>query len=356
MKKDIECNLHVYDVTACGLYRGQTSHQHLHLGALLKELKAWAIDSGKSLVETSTYSDSNYVKTSFCMGVEEFEGQYLVTMWNKVQHLKSGIGLVNGAKSPSDVKVNKTKLNENDIPGFPTYFWILPASNKIIGVQLENPSFGVTQLRSYLLGFLINFTSHSVREPGDLSTVVGYSDTSKRNVNGGEHLVNVELHPRFSMEVKKIPGKYDEFIHRSEEVTKLVKDVYVYNSLDSKNSGYIEKIKSMFDGLPPVVKKKLRVQMPVKLTEFEVKKLISKYEENEHDDEFDVGLIFKGKSNQIEWLSGSTQKEKLDLNVEWNSDDNPKILPLLKQLKNNISLIVATEDNIDGDVLNEEAG
>jgi hypothetical protein len=341
MENRIEANLHVYDVVKCGLYYGRSGeHKHMHLGGLIKELKGWISLDDKPLIETSTYSDSAYVMSSYCMAVEKHGGQYLIAMWNKVEHLKSGVGMVNGSASTNEIKVSRTKIGKTDIPGYPSYFWVLPSSNTIVGVLLDNPSFAINQLRNYLTGFLLNFSSHAVRSVEDPDTVKGFSDFPRPKKGKDERVVNTKLIPQFNMLVKKIPGKYDELKDRYDDVTKIVKDVYVFDDTTDDKSSYVERIKSVFNGISPIVKKKLRVEMPVKLVEADVDRFINKYEDSGHEDASDVGFVLKGQSSRIEWLSGSTQKEKVVLKLKWISKDNPDLLSLSKELKKNIEIII----------------
>jgi len=343
---ELACELHVFDITRCGLYNSREKEaKHLGVKDLFNEMKVWAIDSGKPLIETSTYSPNKRFLESFCLGVAENKGQYLLMLWNKVPHSKSGVGMVNGSTSPKSAVVSHVKVGKNDIPGYPTFFWILPSSKKIVAIRLENPSFGVGQLREYINGYLKGFCSYRVDRVEEGREIEGYSDFPAKNVNDDRRIINRSLRPHFAISAKKIPGKQREIKNQYAEITKLVKDIFIYNHLSDVNAPKIEKLRSWFNGLSPAKKKKIRIQMPVVMTREDVSDLMKLYADSDHSEEHDVGFVFKGQSGHIEWLSGSSKKEEATINIEWIADNQPNIDKLLKSLQMHEHLI-SSDDSL----------
>ncbi len=344
------CELFVYDVPRCGLYIGrQETPKHLSIGQLLKDLKKWAIDSQKPIVETSTYSKNHRFEESYCLDLVSSNGQYLLALWNKVPHSKSGIGMINGAKAASSVTVSHTKVSNGDIPGFPTFFWFFPSSNKMIAIKIDHPALGISQVREYLKGYLQNFCSYRVKRTIDGEEVEGFADFPKPKKGKDERLINIKLHPHIRIASKSVPGKQDEFLARYHEVNKLVKDIYVFNNLSDSNSSWLEKISSIFNDLPATKKKRARVQMPVSLSQADMQDLIDQYNDSDHSIENDVGFIFKGKATHIEWLSGSQQKIQETLEIEWVAEGQPNLKKMLGKLRQLEYLLKTTEQRNDGE-------
>lgn len=336
---DITCQLHLYDLKKCGLYESRSDPaKHMGISELLRSLKDWAIDSQKALIETSTYNSNSSYLEAYCLGVEEYNGNFLVALWNKIPSSKSGVGVVNGTNPPLKAKVKIKSTNDEDIPGYPSYFWVLPNAGIIAAIKITNPNFGISQFRGYLTGYLHCFTPHSVFRKGDLEIVeniVGYvDDPANRNDIGddGEPVINSKLFPYFSMPVKKVPGRYDEMKNRSSEITKIVKDIYVHNNLSREDQNQIEKIVSFFNNISPVRKKKLRLQVPVELTSEQVQEYIDKYEDSDHSNEHDVGFIFKHNNGKIEWLRGANQTEEVTIKVDFIGPDQPDLGKLAASL------------------------
>ena len=335
----IECELFIYEIKKCGLYE-KTSEpaKHLDIGSLFKDIKLWAIDSDKPIIETSTFNANTNFHEAYCLGLAEHKGQYLIALWNKVTNSSSGIGVINGSKPAKKTKVTYSKVNIDDIAGYPSFFWILPATNKLVAIRLENPVIGVSQFRAYIKGYLEGFCSHKIKN--DNNDIDGYSDISihENTSNTDDRIVNTNLKPHFSFSAKKIKGQYDLIIQNYSKIIKLVKDVYIYNSLSDNNASWIENIRSFFNDLKPAVKKVVRIQMPISMNQDEVEELITQYEDSSCSEEKDVGFIFSGNSS-IKWLSGGHKKEKIQINVNWISEEQPDIDDLLKKLTKHSNLV-----------------
>ncbi len=345
----VPCTLFIYDISRCGLYLPKTkSPKHLSTGSLLKEMKKWAIDTDKPIIETSTYTGNHRYQETFCLDLVEGQGQYLLALWNKVSQSKSGIGLINGSKSASDATMSHAPVSKNDIPGFPTFFWFLPSSNKVVAIRLDNPALGIGQLREYIKGYLNHFCSYTVSNTVDDEEFHGFADFPKPNTGEDNRVINSKLFSSFSISASEVPGKQNEFLMRYDEVTKLVKDVHVYNNLQDSTAGILEKVSSIFNDLPAAKKKKIRIQMPVSLKEEEMKELINLYNENDGSEEYDVGFVFKGASAHIDWLSGSQQRLEESINVQWKSPGHPNLKKLLKSLQS-YSHLLATRSEEQAD-------
>lgn len=338
----VDCDFHLYNLTKCGFYIGrQTTPKHMNTSKLIAALKVWAIDSNKPLIETSTYTLGESNSEAYCLGIEEHNGNYLIALWNKVHNLSSGgVGMVSGSSTPANARITVKTVKKGDIPGYPSYFWVLPARNMVVAVKITNPSFAITQFHSYLHGFLSFFSPHSVsnksKGKGD---IIGYSDSPTTSAASPEEsIINKDLHPKLSISVKKIPGKFLEFEDRHSDIRKLVKDIYSYNSLSNANDPLMEQIVGFFNNIDPVARKKVRIDIPVSLTKLEVKGMIKKYIESNQAAENDVGFKYQG-SNAIEWLHGANHTEKVTLKIDFSGEDQPDLKKLIKSLDSHKDLI-----------------
>lgn len=335
----VDCQLHVYDLNRCGIYhraenRGTKSPKYLPIGQLVREIKEWGIDSKKPLIETSTYTGEKSLLEAFCMGISEYNGQYLIALWNKVPKSKNGVGVMKGGSPVENARVSHRKVGADDIPGYPSFFWILPTAKKVVGIKFEDYPLGMTQFKEFFRGFLTNFTSHKVRVSPSNPDGRGYSDFQPpKNSEEDTRTINPSLYPSFSISVSKVEAKQKEIIARSDRITKLVKDVQVYNSLVDEDADIVERISNYFNNLPAAEKKTLRMQLPVNLHENEVRKLIKDYNDNDGAEHYDVGFVFKGASTTIEWLSGASQKEDVKVEIKWKSEDQPDLDDLIVKLQ-----------------------
>lgn len=344
----LKATLFVYDIPRCGLYlRNKNDPKHLPAVTLLKELKIWAIDSNKPLIETSTYSQGGRFEEAYCLGISAHNGQYLLALWNKVPHSKKGVGMVNGSQAASSAKISHAEMKDGDIPGYPTFYWFLPTSNKVIAVRLENANLGIGQLREYIKGYLSNFCSYRVKTNVDGEELDAFSDFPRPASGEDNRVANLKLFPSFSVSANPVLGKQEEILNRYDDITKLIKDVHIYNNLHDDNAGILEKISAVFNNLPAAKKKTARFQMPVSMSRQDTQELIDLFNNNEHSEEHDVGFVFKG-SPHIEWLSGSQQKIEEVITVNWLNEGQPDLDKLLRTLQS-FEHLLNPADTIEND-------
>jgi len=332
--------LNFYNIKTCGIYT-RKGHELKMLGPskLFAELKKWAIDSKKPLIETSTYSANKNFLEAFCLDVAESNGQFLISLWNKLPSSKYGVGVVNGSKNSGAVEVSNRRISQKDIPGYPSYFWVCPKHHVIIALRFDIPTLGISQFTEYMKGFLTHYTPHTVRRTEGKDVIQGLSEFPKPVKGADSRVPNTSLYPRFMISPRHAPTKHEEITERADSIRKLVKDVSVYNSLVDDDASVVEKIRTFFNDLPPSKERTMRVQMPVTINSNEVKGLIRKYEESDFSEAYNVGFVFKGDSNHIVWLDGANKKEDFQYEPLWKvKNQQPDLFHLLNNLQSKIDL------------------
>jgi hypothetical protein len=336
----MDMELQVYNVNKCGLFSNEKkSELHLlSLGELVKDLRSWAIDSKKKLAERNTYDDNGRVKKSYCLDIEEQDGHFMIAFWNSVSDESKSIGVLSKkASNEQGIIIGKAKINDDEIAGFPSFFWVIPASNIVVAVRFGKQSYGVTQFREYMRSYF-GFSSYYKRGEG-------YTNSSKSSEIEDNRIVNRNLQPHFSISIDHVTADLDKIIERFDSITKVVKDVSVENYVNSGH-GFVEQIKIYFDKLEPTKKKKIRIQMPVSLSKKQVKEMIDKYRESDGSSSDNVGFVFKGSSS-IEWLKGCYNTKEIQMDLDFSSHEYPNLRELLSKLKDNFSLCSLKDDRKD---------
>lgn len=328
-----KCEFHVYEIKKCGIYvnREPEKPKYLSIEKVIRELKIWAIDSDKPLIETSTYQASNSLPESFCFGMEEYSGNFLLALWNKVPHNKSGISKVSASSPVKKAKAGEVKIKGDEIAGYPSYFWILPKESLIIALKLDNRTLGLAQARYYIYNFINHYSSHVVNRMESGEELYGLGDTPAPTSGKDGRFPNPKLRGDFTIHAKRLPGKIDEILKNADNITKLIKNISVYSSLSDSSATTIESITKWFNNVEPVKKRDIKIEMPVDISEKEIQHFVDLWEENNYSDEYDVGFKFKGEQ-RVEWLSGANQKEERNIDVEWLGKEQANLEKLIKEL------------------------
>ncbi|EHK8977857.1 hypothetical protein KCU42_004036 [Vibrio vulnificus] len=330
MTKEIE--LTCYRLDKLGIYSNEHD-PYLTPQNLMKELKAWAFDSRKPLVETKTFDPNSQTLEAYCLDFFESKGDYILGLWNRVHASKKGVGSVKKNTTPELAKVNHTKIDSDSIPGFPTYFFISPKNNLIASIKLDLKQSGILAFRSYIRGYLKHFSSHLVdRKDGD-TRICGLCKTSSIGLEVDNRFPDKGAHPlvQFSLDIEEVEKHY--FIQNAHNITKVIKDLEVEEVVQDENQTYIEQMVRAFRGLPMTKRRSTRVTMPVSLTQEHVEKLFESYEANNGSHEYNVGFKIRGE-NKICWMSGAAKVITLEGDVRFHEVDQPDLESLMKLIQN----------------------
>ncbi|ARV74438.1 hypothetical protein [Vibrio campbellii] len=330
MIKKIE--LTCYRLDKLGIYSNE-HEPYLTPKSLMKELKGWAFDSKKPLVETQTFMPNSQTLEAYCLDFIERDGDYILGLWNKVQASTKGVGSVKKNTTPENAKVSHTKIDEDSIPGFPTYFFISPKRNLIAPIKMDLKQSGILAFRYYMRGYLRHFSSHYVDRVDGETRIRGLCKTSKIGMIEDNRFPDKGAQPlvMFALDIESVEKRH--FIENAHNITKVVKDLSTEELVYDEDQTHIEHLVRAFRGLPMTKRKSSRVTMPVNLTQVHVESMFESYEANEGSDEYNVGFVMKGESSKIHWMSGAAKTIELEGRVDFHEVDQPDLESLMKLIQ-----------------------
>ena len=226
-----QARLNFYDVRACGYYRPrQTSPQFGDFAQLASTLLTWVKKADKPLSETSSYvpgADDPFMPT-YCLDMWHKGGDFVLVTWNETPTTDGKVGSVDGTQPVGVAQVEQTELpSTSSIPGYPTYFWLLPQQNLLATVQFGDVRNGHQNLDRYFQGFLASY-SKNVRygESGSGSDVhiCGYAE------NAGDEPAHLE--PRFASGLHQNPSELDFLRSKRTHIRKIVRNQTLRNKAD----------------------------------------------------------------------------------------------------------------------------
>lgn len=311
-----EAKINFYQVYRCGYYRrGATHSEFSDLFSTLTELRQWAFDGVKPLIETCTYQidngDSLLHTYCFDMDVSESNDTVLVT-WNETETLDGAMASVKGSDPAGNAQVNTTNIPRGHIPGYPTYFWFIPDQNVLATLRFGQRLNGHSGLKLLLSEFLAKCSHHVVYGQSgsdDHVEILGYRKNNQSDP--------VSVTPYFWSSPKKIPGAIDYLRANVSKIRKTIrKSVLQSNVLDDR--GRWERLLNDLGVVhTPELQSSLKVkaEFPFSPTLEQLNEIISNWEEDDSESKWsDVGFELRGESD-IKWLSHSLVRSTVNFDV-----------------------------------------
>ena len=328
--------LKFYTIYKCGYYKPKDTKNYLtDISDLLDNIKDW-IDS-KTLEETLTtnkLSAKSEKLPVYCLNVTKssVKNTYLITTWNKVETTDGNISSI---KIDEPIKtasknVSTTKLPKNSIPGYATYFYVIPEDNILATIRFNHISNGHIGLNSYIKGFLTFYSKYTqfIENEEDKSKIeiLGYG-TSKKDYDDN-------LHPYFKSSLKRTKTNTDKILSSVNSISKMIRKTTISTAILSE--------KNLYDNLMEFLGTKsnndneefqLKYEMKVKPTKDNVTEIIKSW--NKKDSWDDIGFQIKGEDNPI-WLSADIPTKELELKINRTNDEFVDFDDLIKKLDNNL--------------------
>lgn len=343
-----EVSIWLYRINRAGYYsyRGNEDRAPLfcNLAAIFPALAAWA--DGKVLGQTATSGTGQGAEhaEAYLLDIHAgANGDFLVALWNRLpgnrHHVSSvGIGDVVGAAS-----AEVTEIDGDRIPGFATYFWVMPAEARVAAISLKHMSHGLINFGNYVTSFLKNVNPDHVvlGDPGDDGAIV---------VKGYRPGIGEDAHPhgvRPTFSVKSIPkgGDLDYLRANVGQIARVICKTVI----TTQEPGDREWWQTLLDvsrigKKPPaaIEEAPIRIELPVSLTLDELNYSIAAWQDD-IDDSSENDLGFKLLDGTKKFLRKSHARDKQRLDVVWIDEELVNLEALLGQLQVHRARILALE-------------
>jgi len=313
-----QARITLYKITEMGLYRnGEEKPEFNDLSIFLKDLKNWV--KNKTLKETCTYAsleDEDLNKT-FCYDIKEStQGNYLLITWNKVASYSNGVATVSGTSKVGEANIQTTNYSPDDIPGIPTYFWIMPSKNRFATLNFDFAQNGRQDLHKYLREFFSKWSRYVVDHLDNqgVRNIVRWEDPADSSRS------YTFLRGKFDSKLIVNPGKIQYLLNNWEDIRK----VYQHNEMSIAEVVQLPKIAKIgkFLGMNcapktnPGIKFKLEADMTFNSQE-ELSALIEDWEKNTNLTKWEnLGFGMLGNTQKPIWLGESRANDYFDCPLE----------------------------------------
>jgi hypothetical protein len=310
-----EADITFYKIDRCGYYKyGKDMPEFGNVASIFDELKGWAFNDGMTLEETCTYeiTESEDILRTFCFGLVKnpSTGDFLLTTWNETPSTDGNVASVEGSKPVGEAEVSLTELPAGSIPGYATYFWIIPSHNILATIRFQHRLNGHKNVAKYLNEFIAKWTKYVViaDDPEVDHNIVGYSISP-----GAEVQV---LHPIFRSSLHKKPGKLDYLKTQRPIIRKVIRKNKLSHNVQIDVAFWQSLLQKV--GLHSVTEiahdVKVKYEIPYCPSDEELESIITTWDISHNSKWDDIGFELTGES-EIYWLSDSISKETMDLEV-----------------------------------------
>ncbi|BBO72699.1 hypothetical protein DSCW_01160 [Desulfosarcina widdelii] len=317
-----EARITFYEIERCGYYR--YNHDEPEFGSVLdvmSQLHDWVKQDDCVLGETCTYKveEGESVYHTYCFDLVKGNptNDFLLTTWNEVPSVNGQIAAVNATEHVGAATVNLSEIAEGHIPGYATYFWIIPERKIFATICFHNALNGHQNFKKYMKEYIAKFTSYVVAEEDeDQTNIIGYAQ------NPGEQAQNYL--PSFNSRLFRLPSKLEYLRNNHQFIKKIIRKNKLNPDVQENLSFWEWMLRNIGIADPEPLENEIRIRYEFNRTPSieELNTIIHQYYED-HDSKWDdVGFHLEGEDAPI-WLSHSVAKNKFDLDIE---KDNAEII------------------------------
>lgn len=308
----IDFKLDFYDVSSCGFYTsGASTPKFGDFKILMEDFRNFLSGKNLSLTKTYDYDENSGDLPTYCYDFIGENDLILIT-WNQTPFEEGKVSSVNGNDVVGSVNVELTDVPDGNIPGYATYFWLIPEENLIVSLRPAGVAFnGHQNLRKYLSNFIRYYSRYNILDPNDNNIVLGY---------GIDEIDSEKLYPRFETFLKKKPTDREFLISSASEIYKIIKK----DNLSLTSDVEISLLDTILNALlledvdkNILIENLYRLELDYTPSSEEMERIIDGYDQSPNHQGTDFGFMIHGRNTAI-WLSRTYEKHDFSFNIERN--------------------------------------
>ncbi|WP_263841513.1 hypothetical protein [Salinibacter sp.] len=321
-----EAAIQFYKITRCGYYEYySTTPEFGSIDGTFSTLTEWAEDEDKELRATRLFDpeEGSNIRPTYCYDVQRSQqsGNYLLTTWNQTPSSDGQFASVQADAPVGEAEVKLTDVPDDTIPGYATYFWLVPDEKLLATVQFQHRvANGKPGLEKYINTFLAKHHEDHVAwsEDGDADVEVsGYQRTPDAEIR--------DIYPRFRTETVRPPGKTDFIKSNRERISKVIRKTSLEGETVANTSVSVTQTLLSLLGTgsgshtPDSIR--TRYELSFEPSEGQLESIIENWEQNKKDNSWnDIGFKMTGDS-KVYWLSHSISRYEETLDVSRLNDE-----------------------------------
>lgn len=307
--------LNYFNITRCGYYKfGESEPEFGLLSDVLADLQSWT--KGKTMRQTKIFNpaaDSEFPVYINDLAIDPKSGDSVLVTWNETPTTPSGsIASAAGDDAVGQVSIDLVDVPDGGIPGFPSYFYIIPEKSILISVRFDGEHHtGQPSASKFINEYMAKCSSYVVyTESDDGVEIKAYA----RTLGGTPQ----NVHPSYKTAVAKVPGKVEWLRKNCASIRKLVRREQL-NAIVAEEHSKLSWIWKWFGVTDPGIQSskgvKFAFELDCKLTEDQFDTLVQ-FDTLEDDRNSGIGFRMAGDGGEVHWLSHCLVKQEIDIAVK----------------------------------------
>jgi len=327
-----------YSIFQCGYFsRGGEAPLFGSIQETLEDIQQWS--SGKKLIETKVaeIDESDTVGNTYLVDIQAKRDTWVITTWNETASTDGRVASVQAESNVGDATVHMNDIAEGSIPGYATYFWIIPSRNIFASVRFQHPYTAQRPFSAYIKRFMECYSRHVV--VGEATAEVEYPIIGYANTANDEPR---HCHPRFKTGLLRNPGQKQFMLDNVERITKVIRKETLDLTQRETLSLWQKMIRQAGLSSPPVtpVKPRISYDLPFQPTADDIENMFDTWEAAAESKWDDFGVVIKGHQD-VYWVSHTLARKEFDLDVERDNDEVVNSISLIDALLGKRTQILA---------------
>lgn len=213
-----------FTITHCGFY-AQRGKAPVFGGIddTFRQLEAWGRDSELSLTKLFDPDPAADVLPVYLVGVKPIKDTWLLACWNEVPARDGAVASIRkDYKVGQAVEVHSNPISPNTIPGYATFFWVVPARGVVACISFDGQATMRKEMTMYVRRFLHLESKYVIEEATndpDNTRIVGYTDKGDK--------VPRAVAPRFTLDTYTKKGRRDFVIANVGKIKRVIRRGHV---------------------------------------------------------------------------------------------------------------------------------
>lgn len=328
-----EATVQFYKVDRCGWYRYKDQEPTFgNLGDVFSQLAEWSNGVGLASTRMNPVDADDNEYPTYLFGLFHRRGDWVFATWNQVPHSESGVASVQENSIVGDPQVVMNEIAEDSIPGYATYFWIIPEHNVIASIRFNRAQTGQFPMTRYVSQFMATASAYAVvDEDDDEERVVGF-----RNDPNSAPL---KLRASFKTSIFAKPGPRDFLLQNYHRIKKIIRRGHISATEASELRWWQSSLRTIFrsDSAAQgraVINKRVYVELDYSPSLDELQEIIAGQDGDIEATGFDdVGFELTGEGNTKYWLSRERARGTFNLDIVRHDEETIDLQSLLTALQ-----------------------